>query len=338
MGTYLQDNPPRIQQFRCPRRRAPSGIIGVHTAESIADETGPDTGAENVARFIRDRTNYGSYHDLCDSDSIIQLVPYDCVAYHIGTHSLNEHTYGVSAATQAAKWDSLGDDWVEATVRNMARASARYAKWFQNRYGLTIPARRITLAQALDDVRGFLAHGDADPDRRTDPGKLFPWSMFLSFYKAEMANGDTMSWQETLTPTDLAASRFPDSYSTRADYALMHILGLVYQANFDKVAPNGWMKDRWPDIPDDGYSRRVLARAAYGHARAANENSAALLKGQARMEARQAAIEDLLHQLLDTPGQPIDMDQVSAAALAGAQQAMAELDITVRINPAEEPT
>lgn len=195
---WLDDHPPRTQQFRCPRRERPSGIIGVHTAESFPDEVGPDTGAENVADFIRRRTNYGSYHLLADSDSIIQLVRFECVAYHIATHGLNEHTIGISAATQAAKWNSLGDDWVDATVRNMARAAARAARWLQREYGITVPARRITLAQALDGERGFLAHGDADPDRRTDPGATFPWQQFLDDYAAIMAGEE-----DDVTPQEM---------------------------------------------------------------------------------------------------------------------------------------
>lgn len=196
---YLDDHPPRHQQFRCPRRQRPSGIIGVHTAESFPDESGPDTGAENVARFIRDRTNYGSYHLLADSDSIIQLVRFECVAYHIGTHGLNEHTIGISAATQAAKWHTLGAGYRDAMVRNAARAAARAVRWLQDNYGIVVPSRRITLAQALRGERGFLAHGDADPTRRTDPGATFPWGDFLAYYAATMNGEDDMP-----TPQEIA--------------------------------------------------------------------------------------------------------------------------------------
>src|SRR5690606_961487 len=108
---WLDDHPPHTQQFRCPRRVPPSGVVVVHTTESYPDETGPDDGAENVAEFIRTRSNYGSYHDLADSDSIVHLVRYDCVAYQDGTGT-NEHGYGVSAATQAHRWDDLDPDWV----------------------------------------------------------------------------------------------------------------------------------------------------------------------------------------------------------------------------------
>lgn len=183
---WLDTHTPNQQQFRCPRRERPSGVIGVHTAESFPDESGIDSGAENVAFFIQRRSNHGSYHDLCDSDSIIQLVEYRCVAYHIATHGLNEHSYGVSAATQAHRWDDLNPRWVAATIHNMARASARYAAWIKRHYGVTIPARRITLAQARNREPGFLAHADADPDRRSDPGQHFPWDMFLADYAVEI--------------------------------------------------------------------------------------------------------------------------------------------------------
>lgn len=192
MAAYLIDNPPRTRQFRIPRRATPSGVVVVHTAESFPDETGPDTGAENVARFIENRDTPGSYHDLADSDSLMLLVPYEAEAFHDGTGS-NPHSYGVSAATQAAKWAELGDEWVDATVRNMARGAARYARWIKKKHGIIIPARRITRAQSEARVPGFISHGERDPGRRTDPGKLFPWDKFLKYYSEEM-NGSREDW------------------------------------------------------------------------------------------------------------------------------------------------
>jgi hypothetical protein len=203
---YLVDNPPRIQQYR-PRRAALWPVIGVHTAESFPDETGLDTGAENVARFIRDRTNYGSYHCLSDSDSRIQLVPFDQAAYHIGTHGLNDRTIGISAATQAARWDDLDDDYRDAMVRNMARDAADAARWLKAKHGLTVPARRITLAQALNGQAGFLAHGDADPDRRADPGASFPWTLFLATYADLM--GGTDPEDDMATPAEMWGYKNP---------------------------------------------------------------------------------------------------------------------------------
>lgn len=184
---YLITNPPRIRQFR-ERGTTPSGVIVVHTAESTPDWVGHDTGAEAVARFIQQRTTYGSYHDLADSDSIVNLVPYSHQAYGDGTGS-NPHAYHVSAATQAAKWDQAPADWRKATAVNMAKAAARYARWLKTEHGITVPARRITRAQSDNRVPGFISHGERDPGRRSDPGPRFPWRLFLATYAA-LTNGD----------------------------------------------------------------------------------------------------------------------------------------------------
>lgn len=181
---YLIENPPRIRQFR-ERGTRPSGVAVVHTAESAPDVTGEDGGAEAVARFIQDRDTYGSYHDLCDSDSIVLLVPYHLQAYGDGTGS-NPHAYHVSGATQAHRWLLLPRLRRRAMVKNMARASARYAMWLKDNFGIEIPARRITRAESEARVPGFIPHGDRDPGRRTDPGADFPWDLFLRTYHREM--------------------------------------------------------------------------------------------------------------------------------------------------------
>jgi hypothetical protein len=186
-GIYLIDHPPRIRQYRSPRRAKPSGLIVVHTAEWFPDESGPDSGAENCAGFIVRRTNYGSYHHLVDSDSIIQLVRFGDEAFHDATGS-NPYSYGVSAATQAAKWNTVGTKWRQATVLNMARGSARYARWVKSNYGILIPAKRVTRAESENRKPGFISHAERDPARRTDPGKLFPWTMFLNEYAREMGS------------------------------------------------------------------------------------------------------------------------------------------------------
>lgn len=180
MTAYLVENPPNIRQFR-ERGTTVSGVCVVHTAEATPDTVGPDSGAEGVARFIRDRTTYGSYHDLADSDSIVDLVPYSMQAYGDGTGS-NPHAYHVSAATTAARWPTLPKEWREATVRNMARAAARFDGYFHGVHGIHIPARRITRAESDRRVEGFISHGERDPGRRTDPGSTFPWELFLETY------------------------------------------------------------------------------------------------------------------------------------------------------------
>lgn len=183
MTAYLIEHPPRIRQFR-DRGTTISGVIVVHTAESLPDFHGPDVGAEGVARFIQQRTNYGSYHWLADSDSLIDLVPMEKFqAYGDGTGS-NPHAIHISAATQAHRWKDLPKDWVRGTVENMAEAAHRASNLLQKVHGVRIPPRRISKAQSDQRVEGFITHAERDLARRSDPGKDFPWDMFFEFYEA----------------------------------------------------------------------------------------------------------------------------------------------------------
>ena len=182
---WLDDHPPARSQFRRLRRSHPSGVVVVHTAENTPDFVAFDGGAEAVANFIRTRSDPGSYHDLSDSDSTINLVAYDCEAFHDGTGS-NPHSYGVSMATRADVWPFAPREWREATTRNAARASARYARWLKKNFGIDIPARRISRHDSEQRKPGFLAHAQRDPERRTDPGEGFQWDLFLDTYAQEM--------------------------------------------------------------------------------------------------------------------------------------------------------
>lgn len=184
MTAYLIANPPRQRQFR-ERGTKPSGVIVVHTAENTPDWVGSDTGAEGVARFIQGRTDFGSYHYLVDSDSIILMVPLNLQAYGDGTGS-NPHAIHVSGATQAAKWDQASVEWRLATAQNMGKAAARAAKWLKRHHGVEVPARRISRAQSDARVPGFISHAERDPARRSDPGKDFPWDVFLAAYRKEL--------------------------------------------------------------------------------------------------------------------------------------------------------
>jgi hypothetical protein len=189
MTAYLIDHPPRVRQFR-DRGTTISGVLVIHTAESLPDFSGPDLGAEGVARFIQQRTTYGSYHWLADSDSLIDLVPMEKYqAYGDGTGS-NPHAIHISAATQAHRWADLPRDWVEGTVENMALAAHRASDLLEKVHGVRIPARRITRAQSDNRVEGFITHAERDPARRTDPGKGFPWDLFMDRYKA-LEKGET---------------------------------------------------------------------------------------------------------------------------------------------------
>lgn len=195
---YLVENDVNQVQWNSVRRNrgVPSGVVVLHTAENIADFIDIDLGAETVARWIARRNpaseGYGSYHVLADSDSTVYLVPWSAEAFH--DTRTNNHSVGISAAVRSADWKRLGTRGDRIVVR-MAEAAAAYARWAKQIYGITIPARKITQAQAMARVPGFVAHGTMDPGRRSDPGADFNWDLFLSHYSKTLSGA-------TLTPVD----------------------------------------------------------------------------------------------------------------------------------------
>lgn len=179
---YLLEHPPARDQFRIGRRERPSGVGVIHTAENTPDFVAFDGGAEAVAKWIVVRDTPGSYHDLTDSDSRINLVPYNYEAYQDGTGS-NRHAWGGSVATRADVWPLAPKRWRDGAIRNLALSAADYSRWLRSVRGFIIPPRRITRAQSEARIPGFISHAERDPARREDPGKFFPWDQFFDEYK-----------------------------------------------------------------------------------------------------------------------------------------------------------
>lgn len=185
MAIYLETHKPKRTQFRRPRRAKPSGVIVVHTAESVMGSVGPDTGAENVAAFIARRSDPGSYHTLVDSDSRVRLVRYDAEAYGDGTGS-NPHAIHISFACRTTDWAKMSPKRRAAFVAQGVAAAVDAAKWLKSTHGVTVPAVRVSRAASEARRPGFISHGERDPGRRSDPGSDFPWTEFLRGYADAM--------------------------------------------------------------------------------------------------------------------------------------------------------
>lgn len=225
---WLDANPPDVPQFRCPRRDRPSGVVAVHTAESIMDTVGPDTGAEAVARFIQHRDSPGSYHELCDSDSSVNLVRWDCEAFHDGTGT-NRHSFGLSFACSYLDWAKMTTERRAAFVERGAQRAEAYARWVYAEHGIVVPPRRISTEQARAMVPGFVSHAQLDPDRRKDPGDAdgqFPWTAFLARF------AQLMGYVPPTPPTPGDPDMAP------APYAFWQLSGSprVYQVAADAIA------------------------------------------------------------------------------------------------------
>ena len=149
----------------------------------MTDVVLPDGGAEAVARYMLRRTNFGSYHDIVDSDSTVHLVGYDQESFHDGRGS-NRWSTSLSFACKAHQWPTLPAAWVTGAIANGAGAARRQSGWVHSRVGFHVPARRITAAQYRSGIAGFVSHSQLDPRRRTDPGEQFPWDRFLAEYAA----------------------------------------------------------------------------------------------------------------------------------------------------------
>ena len=120
MGYYLLDHPPASPQYRDPRRERLSGVVVVHTTEGIMDNVGPDTGAENVAAFIARRSDPGSYHVLCDSDSDIDLIWDGAESFQVAVNGHNRHAWGICAATSVHLWFT-DPEWDKKTIDRMGQ-------------------------------------------------------------------------------------------------------------------------------------------------------------------------------------------------------------------------
>lgn len=183
-GYYLLDNANTNPQYAYPRRGGArfSGTIIVHTAECAMDLIGVDSSAENCANFIRTRSDWGSYHRLVDSDSIINMLPFDYEAWQ--DTETNNWAVGISAAVMAGQWVNIPEARRDAIYRNLARAGAEAVR-FANARGIHVPIRRISGAEARARVPGFCAHGDSGL-YRSDPGQQFDWTKFLNYVAQEL--------------------------------------------------------------------------------------------------------------------------------------------------------
>lgn len=205
---WLNDHPPARSQFRHPRRDHESGVIVVHTAENTPDFVAFDGGAEAVARFIQGRSDPGSYHELVDSDSSIQLVEDGDEAFHDGTGS-NPHSWGLSIATRADVWPLAPEEWRNGAVYQAAARAAGYARRLHDRTGIVIPPRRLTREESTNKVPGFISHAERDPTRRSDPGKHFPWDDFLLIYARLTADLQGIPVEEEDMPAAVTIARDP---------------------------------------------------------------------------------------------------------------------------------
>jgi hypothetical protein len=210
----------------------------VHTAESPLDLNGPDAGAEGVASFISRRTDAaGSYHLIGDRDSIVPMVPLSYEAFGDGTGS-NPWAIHLSLAMHAADWPSLSTGHRDELLDTLAQMAAIAAEWLWREHRVRLHPRRLTKAESDAGLAGFIAHGDRDPGRRSDPGPGFPWALFLDRYAARAGE-----------PRPNGGTTMPDRTKQISDW--QGVL-LSYGAELGSTGPGG-------DGRDGDFGPRTLA-------------------------------------------------------------------------------
>ena len=228
-----------------PSRRGHTVAVGViHTAENLPDFTPPDTGAESIARYFTTSTRPASYHDVVDSDSWIELLPGDHVAFgskhtrESDGASWNNIGHHVSMATRAGSWGQVPDWWKPAIMDNAARSIAA-ASIEHN-----LPIVLCNRAQAHSGMEGWTTHAYLDPDRRSDPGMTDAELRDLLELADRHATGDV-----GIDPGDVVA-RVPvaGTYSSQGRWPI-----LVVTADGRVAAANGarWLGDLWQLTPND---------------------------------------------------------------------------------------
>lgn len=155
-----------------PTRQRSIDSIVVHTAESLPDWDGTDTGAEAVAKYAARMDRAASYHTVVDSDSTIELLPPDHTAFH--AVGWNSRALGLSFATRADEWANAPEWWVKSILENGATVAAAWC----DTYGIAV--QHATKGVIYNGGTGLIGHGEVDPGRRHDPGADFPWDRFLT--------------------------------------------------------------------------------------------------------------------------------------------------------------
>lgn len=190
-GFIMVDSPnPTTPQGTLPRRGiygALSGTCIVHTSEGNWA-----AGVNALTNLVRTRSDYGCYHRACDWADIAPYYPWEWETWQ--DSETNNWAVGIAAACSTGDWGNMPADVEEGFYRNMATMAADFVVYMRDNYGIDVPRRRLTGAEARARVPGFCAHGDSGISR-TDPGAKFDWARFFRYIE-DALNG-TVPEQDT---------------------------------------------------------------------------------------------------------------------------------------------
>jgi len=219
-GYILVDSPnPTTAQGGYPRRGGfkPSGTCIVHTSEGAWQ-----AGVDSLTNLVRTRADYGCYHRACDWEDIALYYPWEWESWQ--DTETNPWAVGIAAACRTTDWRTMPADIAEGYYRNMGRMAADFVNYMKSTYGVTVPLKRISGAQARAGVPGFAAHGDSGVSR-SDPGADFDWTKFFNYTRQALGSAAIVP-QSTTQEDKLSASevkQINDHATAQADRVIEYI-------------------------------------------------------------------------------------------------------------------
>ena len=176
---------------------------GVPVSLCVLHYTGMKTGEEALAR-MRDPEAQVSAHYMVEEDGrVFRLVSEDRRAWHAGVAEWRGQT-DINARSVGIEIVNPGHEWgYRSFPEEQIRAVLALVGEITTRHGIG-PA-------------GVIGHSDVAPDRKEDPGELFPWDrlaargLALPTWREQMPNTETLSQEEatvTLEAIGYAANRF----------------------------------------------------------------------------------------------------------------------------------
>lgn len=183
MAYFLHEHKnPHGDHFYAKSKAKKVGVVVHITAGLQGSPDGHDSSAEKTARYAATTDRAVSWHSGSDCDSVVYLLPWESVAFHV--RGYNSSTVGHEISKRDVKWSDEDPEWVEKTLRHAAVAVAKACS------DLSIPVRKVSKSQLDAAIKagdpskgGLIGHASLDPSRRSDPGNDFPWDRFLGYVK-----------------------------------------------------------------------------------------------------------------------------------------------------------
>jgi N-acetyl-anhydromuramyl-L-alanine amidase AmpD len=163
-------------------RKSPIRLVVIHTMES---QEKPGTSKRVAAWFSGPTAPRASAHLCVDDKDVVRVVEDSDIAWGApGGNSDGLHIELAGTASQnSSEWS---DAYSQALLQKAASAVADWCRKY------SIPVRRLTPSQIQDKrSKGICGHVDvtlAFPEKgsHVDPGKNFPWDLFLNLVHQSM--------------------------------------------------------------------------------------------------------------------------------------------------------